>query len=203
MYTPKKYQNENPEDIKNFIQKHSFGMLVTYDGTKPIATHIPIELKIEGEKEYLIGHISKGNPQWKNFGEQQQVLAVFTASHSYISSSWYKDKTVPTWNYIAVHVYGTIQEMKGEELYQSLEELINKYEQDSENPIHIKDVNATKVSQLIKGIVGFKIEINDYQATYKLSQNRSEEDYDNIIQELEKKPDANAHQIAEEMKKLK
>ena len=137
MYTPKKYQNKDLHQIKAFIRSYGFGTLITYDGDKPIATHIPIELKEKEGKDYLIGHISKANPQWKTFESSKEVLAIFTAHHAYISSSWYSEETVSTWNYIAVHVYGKIKIVEEDALYQSLEALVDKYEQNSEQPTHI------------------------------------------------------------------
>lgn len=200
MYTPKKYKNENLDELKQFIRTHSFGMLVTHDGDKPLATHIPIELKTKNKKDYLIGHISKANPQWNTFNDQKEVLCIFTAHHSYISASWYSVETVSTWNYIAVHAYGKIRIVNEKELHQSLEELMSKYEKGSENPLHLKDVNQDKVQKMMKGIVGFEIEITKLEANYKLSQNRNDKDYENIITELEKKTDPNSKKIAEEMK---
>lgn len=110
MYTPDLYKNENQEEIRTFIKENSFGILINQTNGKLCATHIPIELEINAEgKEILQGHISKLNPQAEGFKENDQVLAVFTGSHSYISSSWYDHENVPTWNYIAVHVYGRIK----------------------------------------------------------------------------------------------
>ena len=92
---------------------------------KSIATHIPLELsKNKLGKDILQGHVSKANPQWHHFKNNTEVLAIFTGPHGYISSSWYDFEEVPTWNYIAVHVYGTIKIIEGEELYNSLKQLV-------------------------------------------------------------------------------
>ncbi len=129
------------------------------------------------------------------------MLAIFSAHHSYISSSWYKHATtVPTWNYVAVHVYGTIRLVSEAELYQSLEELVDKYEQVSENPVSLKKLPEQMIKREMRGIVGFEIEITEIHAKQKLSQNRHEEDFKNIITELGNLNDANADGIAKKMK---
>ena len=90
MYTPELYKDEDPESIRTFLKENSFGILINQTNEKLCATHIPIELEVNADgKEILQGHISKLNPQAEGFTENDQVLAVFTGPHSYISSSWY------------------------------------------------------------------------------------------------------------------
>jgi transcriptional regulator len=164
------------------------------------ATHIPLELETNEEgNEILYGHISKENPQWNGFIDNDQVLAVFTGPHSYISSSWYDHENVPTWNYIAVHVYGKIKIIEGEAVIESLKKLVDKYEQNSKNPVRIADLSKKTMMQT-RGIVAFEIEITEIQATRKLSQNRDEKNHQNIISELEKTEDFQAIAVANEMK---
>ena len=110
MYIPNLYKNKNVEEINDFIQKNSSGILVNRVDGKPWATHIPLELDTnENGKQVLYGHISKENPQWQNFASDRPVLAIFSGPHSYISPSWYDHENVPTWNYTAEHIYGTIK----------------------------------------------------------------------------------------------
>jgi len=206
MHVPKINENKNIEEIKAFINANSFGILVTNQtGSAPIATHIPIELSTNTEGEdVLVGHIARANQQIKTFEDGIEVLAIFSSPHSYVSSSWYQHATtVPTWNYIAVHVYGTLRIQSDEELYASLTELTNKYEQAiAEKPIKLEDLPAKKITREMRGIIGFEIKITDFQARYKLSQNRHSEDYQHVINELEKLDDNGATYIANEMKKL-
>ena len=114
MHVPTYYKNENITEVKDFLVGNSFGILVTKSIDRPIGTHIPMELdKDENGNDILLGHISKANPQWNSFRDDQEVLAIFSGPHSYISSSWYEEENVPTWNYIAVHVYGSIKLITG------------------------------------------------------------------------------------------
>ena len=201
MYTPEIYKNENQEEIKKFLQENSFGILINQTNGKLCATHIPLELETNEEgNEILYGHISKENPQWNGFIDNDQVLAVFTGPHSYISSSWYDHENVPTWNYIAVHVYGKIKIIEGEAVIESLKKLVDKYEQNSKNPVRIADLSKKTMMQT-RGIVAFEIEITEIQATRKLSQNRDEKNHQNIISELEKTNTNQSIAIANEMKK--
>ena len=201
MYIPEEYRNNNLEEVKDFIQKNSFGILVNQSEGKFCATHIPLELdKNQSGKDILVGHISKENPQWKGFESSDKVLAIFSGPHSYISSSWYDFEGVPTWNYIAVHIYGTVKIIEGEALLSSLKKLVDKYEANSENPVKIENLSK-KTMMMTRGIVAFEIEIEEIQAKHKLSQNRDQKNYDSIIVELEKSGNNDAKAIAEEMKK--
>jgi len=136
------------------------------------------------------------NPQWKTFAaSRDNVLVINQDPHAYISSSWYSHENVPTWNYQAVHVYGMASIMSEEELEEDLKLLLQKYEAHREHPV-LWDSLSSQTKKQIKGIVGFKIKIQEVQAAYKLSQNRNETDYQNIIDELQKEPHPYAKEIA-------
>jgi transcriptional regulator len=201
MYTPNIYKEENPELIRTYLKENSFGILINQTHGKLCATHIPIELETNAEgKEVLQGHLSKLNPQAEGFAENDQVLAVFTGPHSYISSSWYDHENVPTWNYIAVHVYGRIKIVDEATSIEQLKKLVDKYEANSVKPVRVEDLSA-KTMREARGIFGFEIEIDEIQATKKLSQNRDEQNYKNILSELEKTENPQAIAVAKEMSK--
>src|SRR5690606_4862545 len=172
MHTPLHYQNKNLEEVKEFLKQNAFGILVNQTEGRPCATHIPLELDVDADgHDILLGHVSKANPQWKYFKENKQILAIFNGPHSYISSSWYQEEEVPTWNYIAVHIYGTIEILDEKTLLESLHTLVDKYEKGSADPVSLHNLSDRTMKQ-INGIVGFKIRISEIQATYKLSQTR-------------------------------
>ena len=199
MYVPHIYKNENIDEIEGFIQQNSFAILVNQTDGVPLASHIPLELeKSDAGEDILVGHLAKANPQWKSFNADDKVLAIFHGPHSYVSSSWYKEEEVPTWNYIAVHIYGTIRIQEEEQLLASLNKLVDRYEKDSEDPVKIENLSKSTMRQ-IKGVVGFEIIIEDIQAAYKLSQGRKE-DHPRIIEELSKRENPGSREIAEEMK---
>lgn len=201
MYIPDIYKNENQEEINTFLKENSFGILINQTEGKLWATHIPLELDTDTEgKPVLQGHLSKENPQWKGFTDNDNVLSVFSGPHSYISSSWYDHENVPTWNYIAVHVYGKIKIIEGEAAMESLKKLVDKYEKNSEKPVRIEDLSQQTMMQT-RGIVAFEIEIKEIQATKKMSQNRDDKNYKKIISELEKTQKNQSIAVANEMKK--
>lgn len=199
MYIPNAYKNENPEEIRKFIKENSFGILINLVDGKPWATHIPLELEQDESGNYLlVGHISKANKQATTLAIPQKVLCIFNGPHSYVSSSWYREEEVPTWDYIAVHIYGRLVLQEEDELYAALDRLVNRYEKNSKKPVSLTSMSEKTLRQ-IKGITGFKVLIDEIQAAYKLSQGRPE-DHPNIIRELEATDDPRAKAIAKAIK---
>ena len=201
MYIPDLYKNEDQEAIRTFLKANAFGILINQTNGKLWATHIPLELEINKEgEEVLHGHISKENLQWTAFESNDEVLAVFTGAHSYISSSWYDHENVPTWNYSAVHVYGKIKIIEGDAVIDSLTKLVDKYEQNSKCPVRVAELSKKTMMQT-RGIVAFEIKIEEIQAVNKMSQNRDDKNYSNIISELEKTENPQSMAVAKEMAK--
>lgn len=201
MYIPDLYKNENQIEIEEFLTNNGFAILINQTNGRSWGTHTPLVLEktIDG-KSILTGHISKENPQAENFKEGEEILAIFNGPHSYISSSWYDHENVPTWNYIAVHVYGKLRLLSFDETIESLKKLVNKYEKNEENPVKVENLSAKTMLQA-RGIVAFEIEITEVQAKRKLSQNRDDKNHQNIINHLENSQDHNSINIASEMKK--
>jgi transcriptional regulator len=179
--------------------QNNFPALVTYDGEKPIASHLPVEV-IEGENGALTiySHMSRANPQWKTFGEQE-VLLIFQGAHTYISPRWYNHVNVPTWNYMMVHVYGKTRMVEGDELYSLLSRLVKNHEAHSK--YRLESLPQDFVQKEMKGTAGFAVDVTRIDAGYKLSQNRSDEDHANIIHELEMRGDVNSEEVAKAMKR--
>ncbi len=201
MYIPDYYKNENIDEVKEFISKNSFAILISSKDGKSLGSHIPLELEKDfNDKDVLYGHISKANLQKEHFSENQQVLAIFSGPNAYVSSSWYNHENVPTWNYIAVHIYGSIEIIQQEELMYALTKLVDKYEKSSTNPASVGKMSP-KILEQTKGIVGFKIIITEIHAAYKLSQNRNDEDYHTVIQKLNETEISSSVELVAEMKK--
>ncbi len=202
MYIPKYFKIENVDEILGFVQKHSFGTIVTTKQGKPIATHLPLVLNKKGDDYYITGHMAYGNPQWRTFETSEDVLVMFQGPHAYISSSWYEEGNVPTWNYQAVHVYGKASILEKDELIEDLTIMLKKYEENRENPVLWDKLSPHLLERELKGIVGFKIKVGEILAAYKLSQNRNETDYINIIDKLQNEGNPNSKQTAEQMEKI-
>lgn len=199
MYVAKFNRNENEAELLEFIHQNGFGILVSQVDGKPWATHIPLYLSRDGKK--LTSHIARGNSQWRHWSADTEVLAIFQGPHAYISSSWYDHENVPTWNYVAVHVYGTIRLIEGQELIESLKELVNKHEKSSEHPATVVGMSEKFLNNEVRGIVAFEMTITKMEAAFKLSQNRDDKNYHSIIHHLENRTDHDSHEIAKEMKK--
>ena len=195
---------QDEPQILAFIRQNAFGTLVAQVDQRPHGTHLPFVLdKNSDGKAVLTGHIARANPQWKSIPDQSEVLVMFQGPHAYISSSWYNHENVPTWNYLAVHVYGKIRIIEGEELLDHLKTLVNTHEEGRPNRVTVEGMSDNYLQGQIRALVGFEIVITEVQASAKLSQNRDETNYNNIVAQLSNS-DLDLHKkIASEMKEFK
>jgi transcriptional regulator len=198
MYIPKYYREEDREKILAFLRQNNFPAIVSFDGEKLIATHTPVEVAEGGNGEITIyGHISRANPQWKTFGSQE-IMLIFQGAHTYISPRWYNHVNVPTWNYMMIHVYGKVRLLQDDELLAFLSHLVHAHEMNTS--YSLEGLPQDFVQKEIKGVVGFAIDVTRIDAGYKLSQNRNDEDHENIVQELDKRGDADSVKVASAMR---
>ncbi len=204
MYVPAHFKIDDWPEIVRFIHENPLATLVSRGEQFPVATHLPLELETNSEgRTILSGHVAKGNSHWKLFEGQPRALAIFLSPiQHYISSSWYNHPNVPTWNYMSVHVYGRLRIAEGEALRRSLESMTHFHEQISSHPL-THEVLHSEIEKQIGGIVGFEMEIERVEAAYKMSQNRNNEDYANIIRELKSLEDHNARMVAEKMSEIR
>ncbi|SMO85253.1 negative transcriptional regulator, PaiB family [Chryseobacterium rhizoplanae] len=202
MFIPKLYRSEDYHLMREIIKENSFALLIS-SVDKIRATHAMMMLNEDDpENAYIETHISRANPQAKTLKNGDEVLCDFLGAHTYISSSWYDHINVSTWNYEAVQIYGKIELMNDDELYAHLDKLTSKYEKFQQCPMMVKDMGKEFVEKEMKGAFGIKIIPDEIFIKQKLSQNRKEADYDNIITHLEGSDD-NARKIAEKMKAIK
>nr|WP_240492471.1 FMN-binding negative transcriptional regulator [Bacillus badius] len=199
VYIPKKYCMDHDEAVQ-MMKSNPFALLVTVDEHRPLATHIPLEIREEEGKIYATGHLAYGNKQKKTLNHNSDVLLIFQGLHAYISSSWYQCKEVPTWNYLAVHAYGAARVITEEELGSTLNTMLTHYESHRENGRTWDTFDPELLKSEMKGIVGFEIEITSIQAVAKMSQNRNDSDYQSIVEELEKSKEPEKIQIAQWMR---
>jgi len=202
MFIPKLYRSEDYHLMREIIKENSFALLIS-SVDKIRATHAMMMLNEDNpENAYIETHISRANPQAKTLKNGDEILCDFLGAHTYISSSWYDHINVSTWNYEAVQIYGKIELMNDDELYAHLDKLTSKYEKFQQCPMMVKDMGKEFVEKEMKGAFGIKIIPDEIFIKQKLSQNRKEADYDNIITHLEGSDD-NAKRIAEKMKAIK
>jgi transcriptional regulator len=203
MYIPPYYVEKDMLEVAELIREFGFATLVSARGRLPWATHIPLELIIdEAGVRKLHGHIARANPQWKNFADQSDVLAIFMGPHSYISPSWYDHKNVPTWNYKAVHVTGRASIIEGEALKDMLRSLMKRYESaHAEKPMSFDELPQELLDKDLGGLVGLEIIIDKIEAAGKLSQNKNEGSYNGVIENLKRMDAYDSLRIAQEMEK--
>lgn len=197
MYIPRLYDKKDRAAILEFLKRNDFAALVTFDGDKPIATHLMVEAVEQDGKLTLYGHMARANPQWKLFGNRE-ALVIFQGAHTYVSARWYNHVNVPTWDYMIVHAYGRPRELQDDELYALLSRLVVKHEPDT--AYRLEALPEDYVTTNIKAVFGFALPVTRLEAAYKLSQNRDDEDHANIIRQLEQREDTYSMQIAEAMR---
>jgi transcriptional regulator len=202
MFIPKLYRSEDFDVMRDIIKENSFALLIS-SADKIRATHSMMMLNEDNpENAYIETHISRANPQAKILKDGDEVLCDFLGAHTYISSSWYDHINVSTWNYEAVQIYGKVELMNHDELYAHLDKLTSKYENFQQCPMMVKDMGKEFVEKEMKGAFGMKIIPTEIFIKQKLSQNRKEADFKNIITQLEQSDD-NGKKIAEKMKLIK
>lgn len=208
MYVPSHFRESDEAVIGQLMEANGFATIVSTTGGRPIASHLPIEVREGPDTEgrlVLAGHMAHRNPLWKTFGSDTEVLVVFLGAHTYISSTWYSAPAVPTWNYSAVHAYGRPRIIDDrDELRMLLGRLINRHERGnrSADPFKLDDLPAREVDQMMTEIVGFEITVTEIQAVSKLSQNRSDEDFTNVVEALRNRLDEASHLVADAMVRL-
>lgn len=199
MYTPRINEFTGKEEIVNFMRRFSFATIVTARDGRPQATHLPFLVEERQNGLTLTSHFARANTQWKEI-ETDQVLVIFTEPHAYISPSHYERvQNVPTWNYIAVHAYGEGKIMEDTaQVIRVLENTINQYES-----AYLDQWNGLGEDYkfgLMKGIVAFEITVTDLQAKKKLSQNKTENEKENIVRSLSGSKMTHEQWVAEYMR---
>jgi transcriptional regulator len=172
MYNPPHFTSTDPTWLDWLAEHHPFGTLVSQVEDAPFASHLPVLYKRTDGEVTLTGHWARPNPQWREI-ETQRALFLFQGPHAYISPRWYVDapKQVPTWNYVAAHVYGTIRLIQeGPELEHIVVSLAEKFESGATTPWSLADSDPANRARL-RGIVGFELRSTSVQVKLKLNQN--------------------------------
>jgi len=207
MYIPQSFKEADENAITALLREHGFATLISVDGALPVATHLLLEsCRGDDGSRVLCGHMSRQNPQWKTFRAGIEVLAIFQGPHAYVSAGWYSVPSAPTWNYMSVHVYGVprIVEDRGE-LFSLLKRLVESQEQryPADTRYRIESLPDDILQGMMDGIVGFEILVSRIEAAAKMSQNRSERDYWNIVDKLKEQADTGSRRVAAEMERRK
>lgn len=200
MYIPKINLLDDKQEAISFMQRYSFATVVTVKNGIPSATHLPFLVSLRDNELVLTSHFAKANPQADELIDGNP-LVIFAEPHAYISPKHYdSEKSVPTWNYIAIHAYGkAVLIESAEATAKLLEQTIHFYED-----AYLKQWNGLPADyklKLMNGIVGFEIVVTELQGKKKLSQNRSAVEKERIITDLSTNPDSAARSVADYMDK--
>jgi transcriptional regulator len=196
VYIPRPFALREPAQVARLVAEHPFATLVTAGGAEPQLSHVPLQFDpADGPNGTLLGHMARANPHWQHFGDGPSV-AIFHGPHAYVSPSWYAEPAaaVPTWNYCVAHLHGPAELMDTDRDKRALlDAMVQRYEGGRAQPWRLQ-LEGRALEALLGAIVGFRLRIERVEAKFKLSQNRSVEDRERVIEKLraEGYPDANA-----------
>jgi transcriptional regulator len=185
MYSPNYHVEDRLDVLHGVMRDHGWALLVGEVDGVPNVTHLPFKLdEKRGKNGTLVSHMAKNNPHWQSFDTNKEALVVFWGPHAYISPSWYeKNPSVPTWNYVTVHAYGTPKIIEDEAAKIAVQKkLVETYE--GADGWKLEDQPDTYIRSMLTGIVSFEILISRLEGKFKMSQNRHESDIPGIIDGL-------------------
>jgi transcriptional regulator len=187
MYNFSYFEEKDKKVVLNFIENNPFAFLTgSYLSGAQVATQIPVLFEEKSGELFLQGHIMRNTDHHKAFLENPNALIVFTGPSAYVSASWYSNPQIgSTWNYMSVHVSGQIKLMSSDELIHFMRKFTLKFEKGNTSSLTIYDNLPDKfLSKMMPAIVGFEIKAEKMDNVFKLSQNRDEKSYVNIISKL-------------------
>ncbi|MCE9527426.1 MAG: FMN-binding negative transcriptional regulator [Planctomycetales bacterium] len=198
MYIPAHFAETDLSKLHTAIETYSFATLVSEHEGELTASHLPLLLKRNSGSKFgtLFGHMAKANPQWEQ-AAGKDVLAIFSGPHTYISPTWYEEeKTVPTWNYVAVHAYGRLELVQdSEEKLDILRQTVDIYERNMPSPWPLPEPGEF-LSRLADQIVAFQIPLRRLEGKWKLNQNHPLARRQRVIAALRSRPDEASREIA-------
>ncbi len=199
MYDIPYFKAAHAEDVLAFMKAHPFALICGVDReNRPVATQIPVLFEQRGDQLFLLGHFMKKQDHTNAFVNNPDALVVFSGAHTYVSASWYENKTIAsTWNYQSVQAAGKIRFRDADFLHQLLTRLTETFESPDSGSL-VTHMDPQYVSQMMQAIVGFELEVLSVRHVFKLSQNRDEQSRANIISKL-REQDADGSAIARAM----
>lgn len=199
MYKFDYYTEKDPQKVIDFMKENAFALVTGLGEEYPAATQVPLAIKEKDGKIFLEGHIMRKTDHHLAFEKNNNVLVIFTGPHCFVSANWYTDPHMgSTWNYMTVQAKGKIRFMDAEGTYNAVKEVSDKYV-GTQSAGAFDNLPKEYIDHMMKAIVGFSIEVESVENTFKLSQNRDEASQRNIIEQLVKRGDEHSRKIAKEM----
>lgn len=200
MYRSEKYKKDDKQFIFSFIKKNPFATVIM-NGNRLMATHLPVLLAGSEDEWLLYTHLANHNEQAALVKEGAEALIIFHGPHSYISSSWYKEKDISTWDYSAVHVNAKLKIQTREELENSLENLVKHFEKEQRSPLYYKDIPRAMLEDHLPLITGFWLDPVKVEGVAKLHQSYPKHDVQAVIDNLNSSGDAMKQELGKAIKK--
>ncbi len=200
MYKSAIFEEKDIDKVLAFMQAHPFVTLIGYDGAYPIATQVPVQVYQDADGLRIVGHIMRKTDHHLAYAQHSNVMILFTGAHAYISASVYEKPAVAsTWNYSSVQAKGKIKLLGKAETRLAIQALTDQYE-GSASPAAFHRMDEAYIEQHLKAIVGFEVLVESLQQVFKLSQNHSAVNRENIVIALEQRDDADSKAVAAQMK---
>jgi transcriptional regulator len=203
MYNLSYFKEKERQVLFQFMTDHPFVFLTGSDTSgRQVATQIPVLFEERNGELYLQGHIMRHTDHHKAFMQNPQALIVFTGPSTYVSASWYSHSHIgSTWNYMSIHARGTMEFMSDEGLIAFMKKFTLYFEKgNSQSPTYYDNLPDEFLQKMMPAIVGFEMKVDQLENVFKLSQNRDEKSYRNIISKLQTQGGESAL-IAGEMEK--
>lgn len=201
MYKLPYFTEEDRDTVIAFMKENAFAVVTGFGEEYPVASQLPLNFEMRGEKIFLTGHLMRNTDHHKAFEKNENVLVVFTGPHCFVTAEWYSDSAVgSTWNYITVHAKGKIKFLDEAATRKAVNDITNKYV-GTGNAASFDKLSEEYISKMVKAIVGFEIEVISFDNVFKLSQNRDEKDQKIIIAKLKERGDGQSVAIADAMEK--
>ncbi len=183
MYRPEKYKKDDKKFVFSFIRENPFATVVM-NGNRLMATHLPVLIEGNEAEWQLYSHLANHNEQAALVKDGAEALIIFHGPHSYISSSWYKEKDISTWDYTAVHVNAKVKLQTREELENSLENLVKQFEKEQESPLYYNDIPKPMLDEHLPLITGFWLQPVKVEGVAKLHQSYPKHDVEAVVENL-------------------
>jgi transcriptional regulator len=196
------YVLTDPDEVKRLIRENPWATIVSTTATGLVASHYPVVLEEDDEGISIVSHVGRPDEALHELG-RHEILLIIQGPHGYISPGWYANKEfVPTWNHVTAHLYGTPEILDDAENFRVLDDLVDHFEQQMPHPVSL-DIDEDAARRIAKGTVGIRLRVTRFDARLKLSQNKTPEVFDRIVDALEDTGPFASPALAAEMKRVR
>jgi transcriptional regulator len=199
-YTPH-YLLTDEDEVKRLIRENPWATIVSNSAKGLVASHYPVVLEEDEDGISIVSHVGRPDERAHELGDHE-VLVIIQGAHGYISPGWYENKEfVPTWNHVTAHLYGTPEILSDEENFRVLGELVEYFETRLPEPVSLT-IDEAAARHIATGTVGIRIRVTRFDARLKLSQNKTPEVIERIIEALEGDGPYASQPLADEMRRV-